>query len=247
LVSPEDIIKVAQLLFLNPLFDLFFAIFLVWLVWVATFRPTCKSEKLLEHYIDDSKIRKVEATECEFSWGSRWFYFRKCKIKDIPASSLIAIRFIPQGGIETDLAEEYYDDTPIKNKIYRPLKLRGRSFFVKNAIGKVTVIVQTPFERDEYASKVKSELNGNILSIWNDSSEEIRNFEYLLTRSSKMKNVHVIQGSIKSIELSIIYPPSSSLISTAVGDIETDVAMSLVLDLPPRKIDGPEITKIKLV
>jgi hypothetical protein len=238
----------------NPIFGVLLtvlSILLAWTIWVETTRPGCRNEMSLEHYIDDFKIRKIEKYECSFSWGFWWFLFERCKLRNIPASCTVSIRYVPQGGEEEQLSEKYYDDTPIKNKIYRPLKLKSKrfsreNFFRRNAIEKVTVIIETPFERDTYASKVKSSLDNSVLSLWSENSEEIRNFEYLLDKSFKLKGMSIVQGVIKSVNMSIPYPPSPSFIAKVIGNVEEDVTMSLIVDLPPRKSDRTDVIKVKL-
>lgn len=228
------------------IFGILLAIFLAWLVWVAGHRAKCKESNSLQVYIDDSKICKVEVFEHKFDWGTRLFPFRKCKLDDIPVSSMLSIKYVPPRGIERDLEKKYYEAIPAKNRLVMPLKLKGRKFFQENAVDKVKVVLLTPFERSKYSVNIKHEIEDNILCIWNENSEQIRNFRLLLDRPIELDGLEVIEGSIDSVDMEIAYPALKSIITKKVGKVKADVAMSLILDLPPRKIDGSERIRIRI-
>ena len=209
---------------------------LPWIVWVAKERPKshCSSREV---YIDDSTLRKVDTFECVLNWGTRLFPFRHLTTLDVSVSSYVLIRYTPPGGMETDLTKEYYEDNPVKNRSVKPIKLKKKHFFKENSINMVKVIVQTPFERSKYSANVKHTFEKNTLTIWNENAEAIRDYRFVVNRPIRLSDLEVTKGSVDSVEMEIAYPRIKSVASARVGQVDEDVTISLLLDLPPKGSD----------
>ncbi len=218
------------------------AIFFLWLGWVANHRPKCKECKNISSYIDDAHLTKMDQFECTFDWGTKLFPYKKCKLMDVHVSCHPVIRYVPTGGIETELELKYFETRTVKDKSIKPLKLLNRNFFNEEiGVNKVKVIVQTPIDRAEYASKIKQKYTGNDLEIQNENSEEIREYTLLLKKPVKIGNIKVKQGNITSIQVEIAYPPLNSVLGKQFKSIEEDVVTSLIMDLPPNNTKGNKI------
>lgn len=180
------------------------------------------------------------------NWGTRLFPFRSGKLLDVDVSSKVKLSYVPPGGIEREIDQEYYRDTPVKNKICKPLKITNISHFKKQKINRIRVVVQTPFERQNYESKIMRATEGNILKIWNENTEQIRNFKLLLSKPVKIKNVQVIEGTIDSLDLEISYSAINLVKGKRIGEVNSDVSLSVILDLPAKKIDVEKFVKIQM-
>jgi hypothetical protein len=212
----------------------FFSVVLFWVGWAFSYKPRCSPGTPEDIYIDDSTYKKVETINFDINWGTRLFWFNNCTVLEIPASSIFLIKYTPLGGAEEELPNENYTSCTSKNPSLRIIKIKQKSFFKQNSINKIKVLIQTPFERSSYEKNVKHEYIDNTLYMWNEGSEEIRNFKFLLTQSVKIRNLHIIDGKISSFEIDIAYHALSSVLEKQIGDIETDVSKILILNLPPR-------------
>ncbi len=225
----------------NNLFHGFLiSLFFVWLGYVAHSRPKPNKIEILESYIDDSTIRKVEMFECSFDWGTRLWFYRTLKIKDIPLQSIALLRYTPLAGVEIDLPEENYETNPLTKKNFKPLKLKNKHFFKTNSINKVKIFLQTPFEREKYEINIKRIFEGNKLTILNENSEEIRNFRVLINKPVKLNQLKVLEGRVDSVELEIALAAINNVISKKIGTVTNDVSISLIVDLVPKRMDNDE-------
>lgn len=227
-------------------FGVIATIVITWLVWTAEHRPksdnTCR-----DVYVDDSTIRKVEVFDCRLCWGTRLFPFRKLKIYDAPVSASVLIRYTPKGGLEKDLPCSCFEDIPIRNRVVKPVKLKGKHYFQsEEVISEVKLFVLTPFEREKYSINVKHELKDKVLRIWNQNTEEIRNYRMLLTRPIRLQGINIVKGNLVSVDMEVAYPALNQVISKKIGTISTDVTMSLILNLPPNdhKAEGQIIIRL---
>ncbi len=215
-----------------------------WLIWSADHRP--KSDNTCQEvYVDDSSIRKVEILSCKLDWGTRWFPFKHMKLVDVAVSSSVLVRYTPQAGLEKDLPQKYFREVIIKKTI-KPIKLCQKSFFANDSISHVRIHIYTPFERQKYAVNIKHEIRDNILRVWNENAEEIRNFRLQLSKPVTLSGIEVLKGTIASVELDIAYQLLNRVVAKQIGTVNNDVAMALLLNLPPKSVGNEEQIVVRL-
>lgn len=205
-----------------------------WLGYAAYEQP--ESNNLdKDAYIDDFTIRRIKVLRCVLNWGTRLFPYYRLKLYEPPLNADILLQYTPPGGIETDLSKDYFEVTTSRKGKVKTVKLKNRSFFKLESINEVTMTVETPIERSLYANKVTRKPAGDILWVSNENSEEVRNFRLDLDRPIRLSTLSVVAGTVNAVGIEIPYPAVGRLSSKRLDEIESDVTMTLVMNLPPHR------------
>jgi len=210
------------------------AAFIDWLGYAAYEKP--KSTNFdKDAYIDDFTLRRIQVLKCSLSWGTRLFPYRHLRLYEPPLNSDVMLQYLPPMGIETDLPDDYFEVTPSRKKKGKTVRLKKKSFFTRESINEVTLTIETPIERSLYANKVTRKPVGDTLWVSNENSEEVRNFRLDLSRPLRLGKLSVVAGTINAVAIEIPYPAVGKLSSKRLDEIESDVTMTLVMDLPPHR------------
>ncbi|MGA2459916.1 MAG: hypothetical protein ABSF82_00615 [Candidatus Bathyarchaeia archaeon] len=205
-----------------------------WLGYAAYEKPKSTNSDQ-DVYIDDFTLRRIQVLKCALNWGTRLFPYQRLKLYEPPLNADILIQYTPPGGIETDLADDHFEVITSRKRKVKTIKLKDKGFFKQESINEVTLTIQTPIERSLYANKVTRKLVGEILWVSNENSEEMRNFRLDLARPVRLSKLSVVDGTISAIAIEMPYSTIGSLLSKRLDEIEHDVVMTLVMNLPPHK------------
>lgn len=188
------------------------AAFVAWLAYAAYEKPKSTNFQK-DAYIDDFARRRIQVLKCSLSWGTRLFPYRHLRLYEPPLNSDVMLQYLPSGGIETDLPDDYFEVTPSQKKKGKIVRLKDKSFFTRESINEVTLTIETPIERSLYARKVTSKPVGDTLWISNENSEEVRNFRFGLSRPIRLDKLSVVAGTINAVAIQIPYPAVGKLSS----------------------------------
>jgi hypothetical protein len=242
LVSGQEFLQ--NSLLLDAVLALVFAVIMGWLAWVWEHKPKA-TDNPKDPYIDDYMIRKVETFNCELNWGTRLYPFKDLTLKAISVLSDFVIRYSPPGGTELDLGTDNLD-VKVEGRLTKQIRLKHKKFFKSQRITHVVLVVFTPIERDQYASNVRTETRGNTVRVWNDNHEELRNFRLILPRPVKLNRLSLTKGSINSFDIEVPYSVYRHVKGKEIGEVENDVSLSLIIDLPPKRTDGQEQFSLRI-
>lgn len=234
----------AELTYVMWAMSVILALVLFWLGYALVMHPK-STETPKDVYIDDLSLRKIEIVHCKLDWGTCVFPYRKLKLRDAPVNSDVLIRYTPPGGGEEDLDKDHYHVATAKNSAVKRVSLTNKGFFKRESVADIKLMIQIPFERQKYAAKVRHESVAGTLKIWNENSEEIRNFRLDLERPVPLRGIRIDRGSIIAVTLEIPCFALKSLETKQLGEIDSDVTMSLILNLLPQT-DKREQIAVKL-
>lgn len=208
--------------------------------------PTC-----VEFFIDDELGKLIERDELQIDWGPLWFLGRLKLLNRIPAQTVVRLSCRAAGKLEVTLPDGCYDEKHSRRAKTKTIFLKNPRYFRDTGFDIITAMLETTLGTD-YRQRIHPDVVtlGNLseLVISNENREEIRRFQYPVSKEIDPMKLQGTSGIVDGIKFEIPLPQVNDLAGTNLGQLRL-LGLPLVLEIrsiPGKRGNDPGTVRIKI-